>query len=263
MAVNVNAMTAFARKVVRGNTGYDQGQRWSFYDRATDTFIPNRETDCSAKCGAIARQGTRKVDLGTSHAGFYTGNFEAVLVGTGEFIGMAYPGAGAVREGDFLLKPGHVAYAVNPTFIAEAYIDEYGNIVGGKAGAQAGWETRIVTNYGGWTRLVRPKTITTNEEDELNATEKKQLADIHAAVASADGRKAAVRIRNVLDILTGFKDNQYVQKGYSLPLIGMRVRDIKDYLSGGGPRGNDETLLRDIVNTQQLILARLDKLEGK
>lgn len=255
MAVNVNAMTAFARKVVRGNTGYDQGQRWSFYNRATDTFIPNRETDCSALCGAIARQGTRKVNLGTSHAGFYTGNFEAVLVGTGEFIGMAYPGAGAVREGDFLWKPGHVAYAVNNTFIAEAYIDENGQIMGGKPGAQAAWETRIVTNYGGWTRLIRPKTISTsNEEDELNATEKKQLADIHATITSADGRKAAVRIRNILDILTGFKGNSYVQKGYSLPLVGMRVRDIKDYISGGGPRGNDETLLRDI-------LARLDNIE--
>ena len=160
MAVNVGSMTALARKIVAGNTGYNQARRWAFYDRATDTFIPNKATDCSAMTGAIARAGTKKVNLGTDHAGFYTGNIEQILTSTGEFTGMAYPGAGAVREGDILWKPGHVVYAVSPSQIAEAAFDENGGITGGQDGNQTGQETRITGNYGGWTRLIRPKTTT-------------------------------------------------------------------------------------------------------
>lgn len=237
MAVNIAAMTAFARKVVAGNTGYNQARRWAFYDRATDRFIPNKATDCSAFAGAIARAGTKKVNLGTDHAGFYTGNIESKLVGTGEFTAMAYPGGGAVREGDILWKPGHVVYAVSPTQIAEAYIDERGGISGGQDGNQTGQETRIVGNYGGWTRLIRPKTTTSTTPN----------GGFLMALSDAEQKKLAERVKNIQDILTGYSENQYVKKGYSLPLISMRVRDIKDYISGNGPQGKADTLLRKIA----------------
>ena len=53
-----------------------------------------------------------------------------------------------------------------------------------------------------------------------------------------------------------------MQKGYSLPLVGMRVRDIKDLVTGGGPLGASNSLLREILAGQQEIKERLDKLEG-
>ena len=170
MAVNIAAMTAMAKKIVNGNTGYNQARRWAFYDRRNDTFVPNQDTDCSAMCGAIARAGTKKVQLGTEHGDFWTGNFESKLVGTGEFKGMAYPGNSAVKEGDFLWKPGHVVYAVSPTMVAEAYIGENGRITGGRPGNQNGMETRIRQNWGGWTRLIRPITTTTTKPPTTGGT---------------------------------------------------------------------------------------------
>ena len=83
------------------------------------------------------------------------------------------------------------------------------------------------------------------------------------ALTDKEQATLSARIQNIQDILTGYAGNKYVQKGYSLPLVGSRVRDIKDYISGGGPRGEDATLLRQILSTQEAILARLEKLEGK
>lgn len=82
------------------------------------------------------------------------------------------------------------------------------------------------------------------------------------ALTDAEQKKLFARIQNIQDILTGYAPNKYVQKGYSLPLVGMRVRDVKDLVTGGGPRGEDKSLLRAILAGQEEIKERLDKLEG-
>ena len=82
------------------------------------------------------------------------------------------------------------------------------------------------------------------------------------ALTDAEQKKLFARIQNIQDILTGYAPNKYVQKGYSQPLVGMRVRDVKDLVTGGGPRGEDKSLLREILAGQEEIKERLDKLEG-
>ena len=83
------------------------------------------------------------------------------------------------------------------------------------------------------------------------------------ALTDAEQARVAARIKNIQDILTGYAPNEYVKKGANLPLVSMRVRDIKDYLSGGGPRGNDDTRLTEILAKLEGIEGRLTKIEGK
>ena len=83
------------------------------------------------------------------------------------------------------------------------------------------------------------------------------------ALTDAEQAKVAERIKNIQDILTGYAPNQYVAKGANLPLVSARVRDIKDYISGGGPRGNDDTRLTEILAKLEGIEGRLTKIEGK
>ena len=83
------------------------------------------------------------------------------------------------------------------------------------------------------------------------------------ALTDAEQAKVAERIKNIQDILTGYAPNQYVAKGANLPLVGARVRDIKDYISGGGPRGNDDTRLTEILAKLEGIEQRLTKIEEK
>lgn len=273
MAVDVAAMSRFARMVVAGNTGYDQSGRWSFYNRATDVFVPGREADCSSFCGAIARQGTRAVSLGTAHGGFFTGTFESILVGSGEFTGFAYAGSGGVREGDFLLKPGHVVYVLGGGMIAEASIDEYGRITGGRDGNQSGRETRIVGNYGGWTRVVRPKSVGSERVAELNAEETKMLKAVYAFVTSADGSRMPGRIRNFSDWLTegGPAGGQQTILKKILAAVtdgtgtgaGVRGRQLLDVATGGGPDGQRKNRLSEILARLENLSDRLAALEAR
>ena len=83
------------------------------------------------------------------------------------------------------------------------------------------------------------------------------------ALTDAQQATLAARIKNIQDILTGYAPNEYVKKGANLPLVSMRVRDIKDYVSGGGPRGEDDTRLTEILAKLEGIEQRLTKIEGK
>lgn len=82
------------------------------------------------------------------------------------------------------------------------------------------------------------------------------------ALSDAQQSKLFARVQNIQDILTGYSENTYVKKGYSLPLVGARVRDTKDLITGGGPQGDANSLLRQILAGQDEIMARLDKLEA-
>lgn len=145
------------------NVGYDQSQRWSFFDRETLQLIPNRETDCSAASGAVARLGGYKVDLSDP---FYTGNFESRMVSAGfQSISVVNWGKtrlfNAVKAGDFLLGPGHVIFVIAPNQWLSAQNDEYGRSSGGRAGDQTKSEVMIRAPYmrsRGWTQILRPTT---------------------------------------------------------------------------------------------------------
>ena len=245
-----------ARRIDAANTGYNQAKRWSFFNRETDTIVPRKEGDCSSVCAAIIRLGGYPIDLGyPSHTGVYTKNFVDAAMKAG-FTAHRYTGLDALRVGDFVVKPGaHVEFVAGPGTMFSAWMDENGQAHGGSPGDQTGKEVRYTAafNYpGGWTTVVRPPADNnTSERGFLMALTDDQQAKVFA------------RIQNIQDILTGYSANQYVAKGANLPLVSARVRDIKDYISGGGPRGEDATLLRQILATQEAILNRLNKLEGK
>lgn len=135
--------------------GYDQSQRWSFFDRTTRTLRPGGECDCSSGCGAIVALAGYPVGLADP---FYTGNFRERLVASGFFTAIKFKSLSQVRAGDFVVGPGHVIFARSAKRWWSAEADERGKPAGGKAGDQTGREARFRAPYlrpGGWSYIVR------------------------------------------------------------------------------------------------------------
>ena len=255
---SIAAMQDAARRIDAANTGYDQSGRWTFFDRPTLQIIPNQEADCSSACAAIIALGGYPIDLGyPSHSGVYTGNFAAAAVQAG-FTLLPFTGLSDLQAGDFVCRPGaHVefVYSASPLTFFSLWIDENGNATGGRSGDQTGGESRFTKGFnysGGWTQVLRPP---------LDTPPKKE--GFLMSLSDAEQAKVAARIKNIQDILTGYAPNPYVAKGANLPLMAQRVRDVKDYISGGGPRGEDDTRLTEILAKLEGIELRLTKIEGK
>ena len=138
-----------------------------------------------------------------------------------------------------------------------------GNVGSQSAGGGCWIRYRPRTTISGWvdTRVLLAWMIDTGKWKPGNAPAEKD--GFLMALSDKEQQTLAARIQNIQDILTGYTGNDYVKKGYSLPLVGSRVRDLKDYVTGGGPKGEDKTVLRAILKTQEAILDRLDALEGK
>ena len=152
----ISQMIAAARKIDAARTGYDQSQRWTFYDRATKTLRTGKEADCSSLCGAIAHLAGYPVDLSGE---FYTGTFKARLTAAG-FTAIPYESLAQLRAGDFVLTPGyHVEFVPAPGRMFSARSDERGRATGGKAGDQTGREVCEIAAYTyskGWKWILRP-----------------------------------------------------------------------------------------------------------
>lgn len=76
-------------------------------------------------------------------------------------VGWSLVPAGYPSKGDILWKPGHVAVAIADGTLAEAWINELGEIVGGEPGDQTNQETRVVNFWehpftGQWEWIIRP-----------------------------------------------------------------------------------------------------------
>jgi hypothetical protein len=154
MAGSIAKMKAAADLIEKSNIGYDQGAtaRFSLFDGKK--IIPNKETDCSACCGVIARLGGYPVDLSGT---FYTGNIAAKLKAAG-FDVFHFTKLSDLEAGDFVVKPGkHVEFVYGKNKFYSAHIDERGKTSGGKAGDQTGKETsfRSAYNYP-WDYIIRP-----------------------------------------------------------------------------------------------------------
>ena len=135
--MSIARMNQFADQLEASGVGYDQGQRWSFLDKTQRTIINNKETDCSAGCGGIAWLAGYPVDISDP---FWTGNFKEKMVAAG-FSAISVKGKnsahiyGAVKQGDFLLGPGHVVYIRSNSRWWSAESDERKQKSGGKAAA--------------------------------------------------------------------------------------------------------------------------------
>nr|DAX40659.1 MAG TPA: N acetylmuramidase [Caudoviricetes sp.] len=114
-----------------GNLGYDQGNRWDLREGG--------ETDCSALVIGVLKY--RGFDVGGAT---YTGNMARELTAHGWV--MLDPGVDKQR-GDILLHhANHVAVYIGDGKLAQASIDERGEIAGGQSGDQAD-ETNVRSYY--------------------------------------------------------------------------------------------------------------------
>lgn len=173
----------------RGGVGYDQDTREEIRDFSyisTPRLTGAVDSDCSAMVAAACNLGLRAagvVPAGAADddprllpASTWTGSMRAELEARGwrevHWDDAAMTPDGGFRRGDVVLSSreeggvGHVAMVVddNPTdpALAEAWIDERGEITGGAVGDQTGSETRLVsysahvyTQRGAWTSCHR------------------------------------------------------------------------------------------------------------
>lgn len=173
----------------KGGVGYDQGTREEIRDLSyisTPRLTGAVDSDCSAMVAAACNLGLRAagvVPAGTADddprllpASTWTGSMRAELEARGwrevHWDDAAMTPDGGFRRGDAVLSSkaeggeGHVAMVVddNPSdpVLAEAWIDERGEITGGAVGDQTGSETRLVsysshiyTQRGAWTSCHR------------------------------------------------------------------------------------------------------------
>lgn len=173
----------------KGGVGYDQGTREEIRDLSyvsTPRLTGAVDSDCSAMVAAACNLGLRAAGVVPADAGdgdprllpasTWTGSMRAELEARGwrevHWDDAAMTPDGGFRRGDVVLSSkaeggeGHVAMVVddNPSdpVLAEAWIDERGEITGGAVGDQTGSETRltpysshIYTRRGAWTSCHR------------------------------------------------------------------------------------------------------------
>lgn len=175
--------------------GYDQGDRWSFFDRKTLTLRKRGELDCSSGCGAIAVLAGYPVNLKDP---FWSGNFVERMIATGLFRAIKFKAFSQVKPGDFLVGPGHVVFVRDRKRWWSAESDERGKASGGKAGDQTGRETRFRAPYGrsrGWStivRLISPKTFLRQAIDAYaNGSAQARLLQLLRVRAPWDGPRWA------------------------------------------------------------------------
>lgn len=156
--MTIKQMLEFARKIIPLNTGYDQGQRWTWLDKTNRRIIPNKETDCSTLCAGLAYLGGWNVNIsGTC----WTGNLDVLMKNAGWKV-YKYTSISDVKTGDMVLKKGaHVVLCIGPNQWLSAQNDERGKSSGGQPGNQTGKEVVIRAPYtragmGGWDYILRP-----------------------------------------------------------------------------------------------------------
>ena len=160
--MSLEKMRAYANELERLQTGYDQGERWSFNpQRDGSSVIPYKETDCSASTAAIIRAGGFPLD---TRDPIYTGNFRQKAIDIG-FKAIPVSGQSLasiinqLQAGDSLLGPGHIVFVYDKTKWWSAENDEYRRASGGNAGDQTGMEARFRQPYSrsrGWQWILRP-----------------------------------------------------------------------------------------------------------
>ena len=254
MAGSIAKMVAAATAIDKANTGYDQWQRWSFFDRATKKIIPNKEGDCSSVCGAIAALGGYNVNLNDP---FYTGTFRQRLVAAG-FTAIKFTSLSQLKTGDFILNTGyHVEFVPSPGMMFSANIDEKGGATGGQAGDQTGREVYFKKAYiysRGWDWILRPpaeatspsKTVTQvaqeviegkwgNGNDRVSRLKaagydasavQKEVNRILAGSGSAPAKSVAVVAKEVIDGKWGNgqdRINRLTKAGYNASAVQAEV----------------------------------------
>lgn len=130
------------------STGYGQGDgtggRWDIRDGG------------SGDCSSVAIWGAQMGGYPTAGASSTHDMIDELTS-----VGWSLVPAGYPSKGDILWKPGHVSVAIADGTLAEAWINELGEIVGGEPGDQTNQETRVVGYWehpftGQWEWIIRP-----------------------------------------------------------------------------------------------------------
>ena len=174
--MTVQEMQEAADLLAGANIGYDQWQRWSFFNRDTKEVVAGMEADCASTCGAIAVLGGYDVDLSNP---FWTGTFKERLTAAG-FTAVPFTSLAQVKDGCFILnETHHVEFACTADRWFSARIDERGKITGGKAGNQTGWETGFKPAYTysrGWDWVLYPPETTPESVPSVSKADQNVLA---------------------------------------------------------------------------------------
>lgn len=168
--MTVATATQVATKLATGNFGYGQDDRTSaLADNGQLGVAGLREpgdTDCSFSVGIIYYL-AGFIDRSVLRGTFYTGNIASKLRATGMFKLIRVSGwslarlKADAREGDAIVGPGHVVYALGGGRCVSFEATEKGTSTGGAKGDQTGREARIRDLYSrskGWTYIARPYT---------------------------------------------------------------------------------------------------------
>ncbi len=159
----ISELIRLAREAEHSKVGYDQGQRWTWLDRAGRRIVPDKETDCSALTLGLYWLAGWPVDIsGTC----WTGNAEKLCRDAGfTVIDISEWDTRRLRRdpiaGDALVGPGHIILVGDDGTWLSAEFDERGKASGGAPGDQSGREVRWREPYArssGWKRLLRPPT---------------------------------------------------------------------------------------------------------
>lgn len=162
MSDNVAQFLKLLTEIEAAGTGYDQGQRTSFFDKVTKQIIRGKETDCSALTLFAYWLAGFPVNVSGT---VYTGNAKELLVNAGfEAIDVRRWSAQEIRKilkpGDSVVGPGHIVAVGFDGRILSAEKDERGKASGGQAGDQTGvevlWRPELYSRANGWSWVLRP-----------------------------------------------------------------------------------------------------------
>lgn len=132
----------------RSNVGYDQGQRWTWLNKAARSIVRGREGDCSSVTIGLIWLAGYPVDskwiAGSLSA--YTGNAYEIITAAGlkprKVSGLTPAQIDAItKPGDSLLKSGHIMIKARSGKWYTMTSDENRRLVGGAAGDQSGRES--------------------------------------------------------------------------------------------------------------------------
>ena len=163
----------------KGNLGYDQLNRWDIREGG--------EGDCSSLTyWCLWEAGLLKKPIGNLYNHLlYTGTLRAHLKAAG--WQELPPSLSLCKPGDVLLNDGaHVAVVVSGSGttakLAQASIDEHGNIAGGQSGDQTGNETNIRQVYSyPWNVIMRPPTSSGGVDPKPEPEEDDDLKQVNNA----------------------------------------------------------------------------------
>lgn len=157
----ISELIRLAREAEHSRVGYDQGQRWTWLDRAGRRIVPDQETDCSALTLGLYWLAGWPVDIsGTC----WTGNAMTLCRDAGFALTdiREWPAKRLRTDpiaGDALVGPGHIILVGDDGTWLSAEFDEKSKASGGAAGDQTGREVRWRDPYSrssGWKHLLRP-----------------------------------------------------------------------------------------------------------